>query len=260
MNIIAIIPARYNSSRFPGKPLAILGGEPVIIRVCRRVEQAGIHPVVATDDQRIYDAVIQAGFMPVMTSPVHRSGTDRICEALDKITAEGMQPDVVVNVQGDEPFIRPQQLIALCQTFTDPEVELATLVKPFPDDMPYKALENPNLVKVARKLNGDALYFSRSVIPTIRGVEKNKWPDSHVFLTHMGVYAYRPDTLRHVASLPQSPLEKAESLEQLRWLEAGLNIRTVETTGESIGIDTPEDLKRAEAFLLKISDTEIADI
>lgn len=253
MNIIALIPARYDSSRFPGKPLAFLANMPVILHVCKQVEKAGISPIVATDDSRIFNVVKDAGYIVVMTSREHRSGTDRICEALNIISKDGFSPDVVVNVQGDEPFIRPDQLIHLTEVFEDPNVELATLIKPFPKDASFADLDNPNLVKVTRKLSGDALYFSRSVIPNLRGVSKEEWPAKGTFFTHMGVYAYRPDTLRSIAVMTQSPLELSESLEQLRWLEAGLNIRTVITSGESIGIDTPDDLIKAEKFILNSS-------
>lgn len=244
MKAIALIPARYGSSRFPGKPLAQLAGREVILHVCDHVAQAGILPVVATDDHRILECVEQAGYQAVMTSKEHRSGTDRICEALSKIESEGV--DVVINVQGDEPFIRPAQLSALSEAFNDKEVEIATLVKRFNPASGLEILENPNLVKVVRADNADALYFSRSVIPFIRGVERENWPTTTDFYTHMGVYAYRPKILLKVASLPPSRLEKAESLEQLRWLQAGYRIRTVLTEGDSVGIDTPEDLEEAE--------------
>lgn len=247
MKIIALIPARYGSSRFPGKPLARLAGREVILHVCDHVAQAGILPVVATDHHRILQCVEQAGYQAVMTSSEHRSGTDRICEALSKIESEGV--DVVINVQGDEPFIRPDQLTLLASAFSDKDVKIATLVKQFPKDGDFRNLENPNLVKVVRADNGDALYFSRSVIPFVRGEQKDKWLQSADFYTHMGVYAYRPDVLLKVAGLPQSSLEKAESLEQLRWLQAGYRVRTMITEGDSVGIDTPADLAEAEKKL-----------
>lgn len=248
MKITALIPARYASTRFPGKPLALLGGVPVIERVCRRVAEAGITPVVATDDGRITQAVERAGFRAVMTLSTHRSGTDRICEAMEKLPGAAAS-DVIVNVQGDEPFVSPDDLRALTAVFADPQVELATLVRDFDPKRGFADLRDPNLVKVVTADNGDALYFSRSVIPYVRGKEEDKWLASARFLTHQGVYAYRPATLRRVASLPPSELEKSESLEQLRWLQAGLRIRTVKATGETIGIDTPEDLAEAEKRL-----------
>lgn len=251
MNVIALIPARYGSSRFPGKPLAHLAGREVILHVCDHVAQAGVLPVVATDDSQILECVEKAGYQAVMTSKEHRSGTDRICEALSKIESEGV--DVVINVQGDEPFIRPAQLFALSEAFKDRDVEIATLVKRFNPASGLEVLENPNLVKVVRANNADALYFSRSVIPFVRGEERENWLKTTDFYTHMGVYAYRPDTLLKLTALSPSPLEKAESLEQLRWLQAGYRIRTVLTEGESVGIDTPEDLARAEITFGKFS-------
>ncbi|MCM1377668.1 MAG: 3-deoxy-manno-octulosonate cytidylyltransferase [Clostridium sp.] len=248
MKVIAIIPARYASTRFPGKPLAMLGGKSVIERVCRQVEAAGIRPVVATDDERILEAVKVSGYEAVMTSASHRSGTDRIREALDKIEgAEGV--DVIINVQGDEPFIRPEQLTALTETFADGRVEIATLVKRYDPKRGIEGVKDPNLVKVVTADNGDALYFSRSLIPYMRGVEEAEWAQKHDYLTHIGVYAFRPMTLRAVTALPEGGLEKIEKLEQLRWLQAGYRIRSVLTEGETIGIDTPADLAAAESRL-----------
>lgn len=244
---IALIPARYGSSRFPGKPLAKLGGKEVILHVCQRVAEAEILPIVATDDKRILECVERGGYQCVMTSDRHRSGTDRIREALDKI--EISDTDVIINVQGDEPFIRARQLKALAEVFSDEKVEIATLIKKFDNSCDISTLANPNLVKVVCKSNGDAMYFSRSVIPYVRGEEQKDWIGQTDFHTHMGVYAYRPDVLKAIAALPAGELEKAESLEQLRWLEAGYNIRTVITDGESVGIDTPDDLAKAEEYL-----------
>lgn len=249
MKAIALIPARYGSSRFPGKPLARLGGKRVIERVCDRVAEAGIRPVVATDDERILHAVEEAGYEAVMTSTEHRSGTDRIREALDRLE-DGDQADVIINVQGDEPFIQPEQLKSLMALFEDPAVELATLIKRYDPTKGIEGLLDPNLVKVVTAENGDALYFSRSVIPFVRGQRQEEWLFSGVeFHTHIGVYAYRPAVLKAVTALPQTELEKTESLEQLRWLGAGYRIRTLLTEGTGVGIDTPEDLANAEKLI-----------
>lgn len=246
MTFIGIIPARYASTRFPAKPLALLGGRTVIERVYRQVEGALDAAVVATDDQRIFDAVEAFGGKAVMTSIHHKSGTDRVWEAY---TLLGRDYDVVVNIQGDEPFIQPSQLHALQQCFADENTQIATLVKPFTPQDGLAALENPNSPKVVVDDASRALYFSRSVIPYLRGVERSEWLSYHTFYKHIGLYAYRPEVLRQITALPQSPLEKAESLEQLRWLQAGYRIQVGVTQVETIGIDTPEDLARAEAFL-----------
>lgn len=246
MKIIGIIPARYASTRFPGKPLVMLGDKQIIERVYRQVEGILDEVVVATDDKRIFDAVAAFGGKVVMTSTEHRSGTDRVMEAYSKL---GEKYDVIVNIQGDEPFIQPEQIKQLCQCFNDDNVDIATLVKPFTDDDGIAALENPNSPKVVLDNNMRAMYFSRSVIPYLRGVDKNEWLKKHTFYKHIGMYAYRADALQRITSLPQSTLELAESLEQLRWIENGLTIKVGVTQQETIGIDTPEDLKRAERFL-----------
>ena len=243
MKFIGIIPARYASTRFPGKPLALLGGKTVIERVYHQASGVLDACYVATDDQRIYDAVTAFGGRAVMTSSAHRSGTDRIAEALEKV---GGSPDVVVNIQGDEPFIRHEQIAALCQCFDTAETQIATLGKPFAD---MASVRNPNSPKIVVDRRGFALYFSRSVIPFVRGVESDEWLGHYPFLKHLGLYAYRTEVLREITRLPQSPLEQAESLEQLRWLENGYRIRVGLTDMETVGIDTPEDLERAEAFL-----------
>ena len=244
MKFIGIIPARYASTRFPGKPLAMLGGKLVIERVCEQVSKVLDEVVVATDDKRIFDAVNAFGSKAVMTSANHKSGTDRIREAADIINTDA---DVVVNIQGDEPFIHPEQIEAVCRCFNDPSTQIATLGKPFGDDI--EAIENPNSPKIAVSQQGFALYFSRSVIPFCRGVEEARWPETFPYIKHIGMYAYRRHVLGEVTALPQSPLEKAESLEQLRWLENGYRIKVGITTSETIGIDTPEDLEKAERFL-----------
>lgn len=246
MKILAIIPARYASTRFPAKPLALLGGKPIIERVYKRVQQTIPHLCVATDDERIRAAVENFGGKAVMTSTSHRSGTDRCFEAFMKM---GGDADVVVNVQGDEPFIAGSQLQEIIDCFKDQRTEIATLVKPFPADTPLSVLENPNSPKVVVDSDGYALYFSRSVIPYLRGVPREEWPARHTYLKHIGLYAYRAEALRRITAMPQGDLEQCESLEQLRWLQAGLRIKVGWTDVETIGIDTPEDLKRAEAFL-----------
>lgn len=249
MKFIAIIPARYASTRFPAKPLAMLGGKPVIQRVYEQVLGVLDDAVVATDDERIYDAVKAFGGKVEMTSEDHKSGTDRCWEAYCK---QGQTYDVVVNVQGDEPFIQRSQLEALKRCFDDPQTDIATLVKPFAEADGLAALENPNSPKVVLDAQSRAIYFSRSVIPYLRGVEREEWLSKQIYYKHIGLYAFRAKVLEAVTSLPQSTLEKAESLEQLRWLENGYKIGVGISEVETIGIDTPEDLEKAEAFLKTI--------
>ena len=248
MRSIAIIPARYASTRFPAKPLAILGGKMVVKRVYEQVKKAIDKVVVATDDERIYDAVMSFGGEVVMTSSEHRSGTDRCAEAYEKL---GYEADIVLNIQGDEPFIAPEQIETLVKCFDSEKIDIATLVKPFSAEDGIDALENPNSPKVVINEAQEAIYFSRSVVPYLRGVERSEWLKKHTFYKHIGIYAFRAETLKRVTTLPQSPLEKAESLEQLRWLESGYKIGVGVTTIETVGIDTPEDLERAEQFLRK---------
>ena len=243
MKFIAIIPARYASTRFPGKPLAMLGGKTVIQRVYEQAINAVGKAYVATDDERIFKAVEAFGGKAVMTSANHKSGTDRIEEAARNI---GTQADVIINIQGDEPFIQKSQLETLMTLFDDPQTQIATLGKPFES---IEATENPNSPKIVCDVNGYAMYFSRSVIPYIRGKEKDEWLQSFPFLKHIGLYAYRCEVLEEITKLPQSPLELAESLEQLRWLQIGYRIKVGITNVETVGIDTPEDLTRAEEFL-----------
>ncbi len=247
MKFIGIIPARYASTRFPGKPLAVLGGKTVIQRVYEQVSSVLDDVYVATDDDRIYNHVTEFGGKVVMTSPDHKSGTDRIEEAATKI---GGNFDVIVNIQGDEPFITRQQIETVCACFDDENTQIATLAKPFGSDI--NAIDNPNSPKLVMDVNNYALYFSRSVIPFIRGKEHDTWAGEFPFLKHIGVYAYRREILRQVTQLPQSPLEKAESLEQLRWLQNGYKIKVGLTDVETVGIDTPEDLQRAEEFLKQL--------
>ena len=246
MKFLAIIPARYASTRFPAKPLAVLGNKPIIQRVYERVQSVFDNLCVATDDERIAAAVESFGGKAVMTSTAHKSGTDRCYEAFSKM---GGDADVVVNVQGDEPFIAESQLRTVMECFDDAQTEIATLVKPFGADVPVETIENPNSPKVVVDANGYALYFSRSVIPYLRGIDKAQWPKHHTFLKHIGLYAYRADALKRITSMPMGELETCESLEQLRWLQAGFRIKVGTTDVETIGIDTPEDLQRAEQFL-----------
>jgi 3-deoxy-manno-octulosonate cytidylyltransferase (CMP-KDO synthetase) len=243
MKFMAIIPARYASTRFPGKPLAVLGGKTVIQRVYEQVSSLLDEVYVATDDERIFQAVESFGGRAVMTRTDHKSGTDRIEEAAEKI---GSDADVIINVQGDEPFIQPSQIETLMHLFDAPETQIGTLGKRFET---IEGVENPNSPKIVTDNRGFALYFSRSPIPYVRGIDRNLWLEAYPFLKHLGIYAYRREVLREVTQLPQGRLEKAESLEQLRWLENGYRIRVGLTDVETVGIDTPEDLQRAEEFL-----------
>ena len=243
MKFIGIIPARYASTRFPGKPLAMLGGRTVIQRVYEQAAAVLEEAYVATDDERIFKAVEEFGGRVVMTRQDHKSGTDRIEEAAEKI---GTQADVIINIQGDEPFIQKSQIETLKSLFENSETQIGTLGKKFES---IEAATNPNSPKIVTDKNGFALYFSRSVIPYIRGKEQAEWLQHFPFLKHLGLYAYRRDVLRQITQLPQSPLEMAESLEQLRWLENGYRIRVGLTDMETVGIDTPDDLRRAEEFI-----------
>ncbi|MBR6804490.1 MAG: 3-deoxy-manno-octulosonate cytidylyltransferase, partial [Paludibacteraceae bacterium] len=202
----------------------------------------------ATDDQRIFDKVMEFGGKAVMTRNDHQSGTDRIYEAYTKI-GEGF--DVIINIQGDEPFIRPEQIDAVKACFDDASTQIATLVQPFKESDGEEALFNANSPKVVVNKNMEAMYFSRSVIPFVRGKEHKDWLSTYSrYFKHIGLYAYRADVLAEITSLPQSPLEKAESLEQLRWLENGYKVKVGVTEFGTIGIDTPEDLEKAKSILL----------
>ena len=245
MKYIGIIPARYASTRSPGKPLAMLGGKTVIQRVYEQAMSVLPEAYVATDDERIFACVEAFGGRAVMTRADHKSGTDRIEEAAEKT---GTDADVIINIQGDEPFVQPSQIETLMHLFDDPSTQIGTLGKPFES---IEAVRNPNSPKIVVDRRGFALYFSRSVIPYVRGVEAGDWLANFPFLKHLGVYAYRREVLAEVTRLPQSALEKAESLEQLRWLENGYRIRVGLTDVETVGIDTPDDLARAETFLLQ---------
>ena len=215
-------------------------------RVYEQVSKVVERVIVATDDERIYNTVVSFGGEVVMTSPDHKSGTDRCTEAYEKL---GYEADIVINVQGDEPFVAPEQIEALIGCFDSEAVDIATLVKPFSAESGIEALENPNSPKVVMNEQGEAIYFSRSVVPYLRGVERSEWLKYHTFYKHIGIYAFRAKVLNEVTTLEQTPLEKAESLEQLRWLESGYKIKVGVTDIETIGIDTPEDLERAEQFL-----------
>ena len=243
MKFMSIIPARYASTRFPGKPLAVLGGKTVIQRVYEQVSSVLSDVYVATDDERIFKCVESFGGKAVMTRADHKSGTDRIQEAVEKIATEA---DVIINVQGDEPFIHPSQIKTLMALFDAPETQIGTLGKPFDN---IEAVSNPNSPKIVTDNRGFALYFSRSIIPYIRGKQQDEWLGEYPFLKHLGIYAYRREVLKEVTQLPQSSLEKGKSLEQLRWLQNGYRIRVGLTDIETVGIDTPEDLARAEEFL-----------
>lgn len=238
-----IVPARYASTRFPGKPLVMIGGKIMIQRVYEQASKSVDIVFVATDDKRIYDEVLKFGGQALMTSPQHQSGTDRCAEAVDKIAERtGKKIDIVINIQGDEPFIKPEQIDLLKSCFTDRKVEIATLIRKTESG---EDIFNPNQPKVVLDSEGNAIYFSRAAIPFIRDYDLSDWSKKHVFYKHIGMYAYRTDVLKKITKLPASSLEKAEALEQNRWLENGFRIRTAVTQWESISVDTPDDLVRA---------------
>lgn len=246
MKFIGIIPARYQSTRFPGKPLAILNEKTVIQWVYENVSKILDNVWVATDDERIFKAVEDFGGKAVYTSADHQSGTDRCAEAARTI-AENTKFDVIVNIQGDEPFIRTEQIKSICSCFDSANVEIATLIKPVTD---LAELHNPNRPKVVVSNKMEALLFSRSTIPHIRGSKPEEWFGKTQFFSHIGMYAYRADILQQLTKLPLGKLEQAESLEQLRWLENGYRIKTAVTEFETIGIDTPEDLEMAKKMII----------
>jgi 3-deoxy-manno-octulosonate cytidylyltransferase (CMP-KDO synthetase) len=240
--ILGIIPARYASTRFPGKPLADIGGKIMVQRVYEQASKELDCVYVATDDERIEKAIAAFGGKVVMTSVDHTSGTDRCAEALLKIqTIEGTTFEAVVNIQGDEPFISPKQIASVAKCFKDSSTQLATLVKEITNT---EDLFNSNKPKVVVSNTKNALYFSRSPIPYLRGEEEAQWVKKHKYYNHIGLYGYRADVLLEITQLAIGQLEAAESLEQLRWLENGYSIRVEETDEESHGIDTPEDLER----------------
>ncbi|MDD4602269.1 MAG: 3-deoxy-manno-octulosonate cytidylyltransferase [Bacteroidales bacterium] len=241
MNIVGVIPARYASTRFPGKPLVMINGKTMIQRV---YEQAVLcsalsKVVVATDHDSIEKHVIAFGGHVIMTSETHRSGTERCQEVMERFAAEGVYYDGVINIQGDEPFLNPQQIVEVADCLQQPGTTIATLIKKINS---REELDNPNVVKAIINQKGKALYFSRSPIPYVRGKTADKWLDNTVFFKHVGIYGYLSEILKKLVSLPVSPLESAESLEQLRWLENGFQIQTQITAFESASIDTPADL------------------
>lgn len=248
--VLGIIPARYGSTRFPGKPLVDIGGKPMIERVYDQTKMVFEYCYVATDDERIKEAVLEFGGKVVMTSDKHKSGTDRCLEAYEKITAiEGKEFSCVVNIQGDEPFVHPVQLKTLVNILTDEnsEAQIATLVKKITDNAD---VFDVNLPKVVMGKNKEALYFSRSPIPFVRDTDNEEWSSNHTFYKHIGLYAYKSEVLKEITKLDRSSLEIAESLEQLRWLENGYNITVAETSHESVSIDTPEDLEKVLSNLV----------
>lgn len=246
-----IIPARYASTRFPGKPLAMIGEKSMIRRVWEQASKSLNKVYVATDDERILEAVKQFGGNAIMTSSSHSTGTERCAEAAAKLLEKGEKIDVVVNIQGDEPFIRPGQIDLLVSSFSDSAVDIATLVR---QTKKGEDIFNPNQPKVVLDAFGNAIYFSRAAIPYIRDISVDEWSDRFTFLKHLGIYAYRTSVLMKIVKLPQGVLEKAESLEQNRWLENGYRIRVSLTEWECIGIDTPGDLESAKAFLNKFEE------
>jgi 3-deoxy-manno-octulosonate cytidylyltransferase (CMP-KDO synthetase) len=245
MKIIGIIPARYASTRFPGKPLIDIGGKSMIRRVYDQARKSGslTDVIVATDDVKIADHVKSFGGNVIMTSDAHQSGTDRCYEAIGKFMPSA---DIVINIQGDEPFIHPEQIDLVASCFEDPQTQIATLVKRIISD---DELFNANTPKVILNNKGEAVYFSRETIPHIRGYESYEWINHFAFYKHIGIYAYRTNILTEITALKQSPLELAEALEQLRWIENGYKIKVKITDFESIAIDTPDDLKKLVGFL-----------
>lgn len=237
MRVIGIIPARYASTRFPGKPLADINGKPMIQRVYEQSAKASSldEVIVATDDKRIADCVEAFGGHAQMTLASHQNGTERCAEVAKRNPA-----DYYINIQGDEPFIQPDQIDTLA-AILDGNTELGTLVKKVEDD---QLLDMPSVMKVVLNKRMEAMYFSRSCIPFVRDTRREDWLKAHTFYKHIGIYAYRADVLHEITELPKSPLEKAENLEQLRWLENGYTIKVAETAFESIGVDTPRDLER----------------
>ena len=248
MKVLAIIPARYASTRFPGKPLALLGGKPVVQWVWERVSAVPelTDAVVATDDERIVRAVESFGGRVMMTGSHHRSGTDRCGEVVERFKAQGQTYNVAINVQGDEPFVQAEQLCTLVGCFADGKTSIATLKTAIRST---EELLSANNVKVVCDRQGRALYFSRQPLPHLRGVEQDRWIASQPYFKHVGIYAFRTSTLAELVRLPQSALERSESLEQLRWLENGYTISVRETSAANIGIDTPEDMEAAERYL-----------
>ena len=241
MKVVGIIPSRFASTRFPGKPLAMIKGKTMIRRVCEQAWKSKLDAVVvATDDMRIADEVLSFGGQYVLTKPNHPSGTDRCCEALDMIDT---QYDAVINIQGDEPFIDPRQINLLIDLISRQDIQLASLAKRIDDE---NDLFSHNVVKVVMDMDGKALYFSRNPMPFMRNVAREQWLEKGDFFQHIGIYAYKADTLRQIAAMPSSRLELAESLEQLRWMENGLSVHMAITDSVNVSIDTPSDLLKVE--------------
>jgi len=238
MKVIGIIPARYDSTRFPGKPLVDIAGMTMIQRVYNQVKHAASlsEVVVATDDQRIFDHVKSFAGNVVMTKKEHQSGTDRCAEVINNISGF----DIAINIQGDEPFIDPQQIDLLVSCFQRPEVKIATLVRPIQE---LTDLENVNKPKVVLNQKSEALYFSRQPIPYMRGADIKEWLSKETYYNHIGIYGFKVETLKELAKLPISKLETTESLEQLRWLDNGYRIQTAVSTHINDAIDSPEDLQ-----------------
>lgn len=247
MNIAGIIPARYASTRFPGKPLVDIDGKPMIQRVFDQAKKCKVltQIIVATDDDRIAEAVRNFGGEFCMTSAAHPSGTDRCAEVVERMK---LTCDAVINIQGDEPFIDPEQITSLAQCFEDERTALATLIKPIVSSEILFSANSPKVIVDAEQF---AIYFSRHPIPFQRGVEQAEWLRHHQYYQHIGIYGYTRDALMKITKLQPSTLEKAESLEQLRWIENGFKIKTAITTVDSIAIDTPEDLERVRQAILK---------
>lgn len=239
MNILGIIPARYASTRFPGKPLVDISGKTMIQRVYEQAKKCSnfADVVVATDDDRIFDHVLGFDGKAVMTSAEHQSGTDRCAE----VASKHPEYDIIINIQGDEPYIDPEQITKLAACFNDPGTQIATLVKKIHT---VEELHNANSPKVLINKLSEAIYFSRSPLPHIRGQEPQNWLNYYTYFKHIGIYGYRADILQQITKLPVSSLEKAESLEQLRWIENGYKIKVAETELETVAVDTPEDLNK----------------
>ncbi|MDB5125367.1 MAG: kpsU [Mucilaginibacter sp.] len=237
MQILGIIPARYASTRFPGKPLVDIAGKSMIRRVYEQAKKCAdlTEVIVATDDKRIFDHVKDFGGVAVMTSTDHQSGTDRCAE----VALSYPQYDVIINIQGDEPFIDPEQVSKLISCFKSPDTQIATLIKKVQTE---QELFNPNSPKVLVNKRSEAIYFSRSPLPYIRGQEQQNWLNHFTYFKHIGIYGYRADVLQEITKLTVSALEKAESLEQLRWIENGYRVKVAETELETFAVDTPEDL------------------
>jgi len=239
MNILGIIPARYASTRFPGKPLVDIAGKSMIQRVYEQAKKCIdlAEVIVATDDGRIYDHVVNFGGLAIITSADHQSGTDRCAE----VALQRPQYDVIINIQGDEPYIDPEQVSKLAACFNDADTQIATLIKKVQNE---QELFNPSSPKVIVNKLSEAIYFSRSPLPHIRGQEQKDWLNYFTYFKHIGIYGYRADVLQQITKLPVSSLEKAESLEQLRWIENGYRIKVSETELETYAVDTPEDLEK----------------